>query len=119
MGKYLPRIALQAHKSDVPISQADAEMWEVDCPVVGLIHSIQFYCTAIVATASIKVKKNGSDITGAVTPTAGTPSIEEATDPFVNQGDNLTVHVTTDGTGTITDLTVTIFIKQQESIARI
>ena len=119
MAKYLSRVPLLAHKSSVPSSQADVEIYEITSPVVGLIKEIQFYCTAITATASACVKKDGTKITGDVTPVAGTPSIESPTDPFVNQGDALTVHATTDATGTFTDLSVSIIVKQQESISRI
>ena len=117
--KFFPRIALQAHKSSVGTGQADVEIYQIDCPVVGLIHHIQIYCTAIVATASVVVKKNGAAIIAATTPVAGTPSIVVPTDSFVNSGDDLTVHVTTDATGTFTDLSIAIIIKQQENIGTI
>jgi hypothetical protein len=119
MAKYIPRIAFLAHKSSVGASQADVEIFELNSPVKGLIHSIRVYCTALTAAASVTVKKNGAAITAATTPTAGAESIVEATDPFVNQGDVLTVHVTTDAAGSFTDLSVTIIIKQQEDITTI
>jgi hypothetical protein len=100
-------------------NQTDAEIYELNSPVKGLIHSIRVYCTALTAAASVTVKKNGTAITAATTPTAGTESIVEATDPFINQGDVLTVHVTTDAAGSFTDLSVTIIIKQQEDITTI
>ncbi len=119
MAKYLPKLIIPAHKSAVAASQSDVEIHEFTSPVVGLIHSIQAYCTAIAAAASCVVKKNGSAITSDITPTAGTPSVEAPTDPFLNQGDSLTVHVTTDGSGSFTDLTVLIIVKEQESISKI
>lgn len=119
MTKYLPKVILPAHKSAVAASQDDVEIHEVQCPITGLIHSIQVYCTDIVATASCIVKKNGTAIISATTPVAGTPSVVAPTDPFVAAGDALTVHVTTDGTGSFTDLTVLIIVKEQESITTI
>ena len=117
--KYIPRVTFPAYKSSVPADQADVEIYEVTSPVVGLIHSIQVYCTAIGATSSVRVKKNGANITDAITPVAGTPSVVTPSDTFVAQGDALTVHVTTDATGSFTDLTVLIIVKQQESISNI
>lgn len=119
MAKYLPKLVIPAHKSAVAASQADVEIHEITSPVTGLIHSIQAYCTAIVAAASCVVKKNGTAITAAITPVAGTPSVEAPIDPFVAAGDSLTVHVTTDAGGSFTDLTVLIIIKEQESITTI
>ena len=100
-------------------SVSDAEIFQINSPVAGLIHSIQFYCSGIAATASSRVKKNGVAITAAITPVAGTPSVISPIDPFLGSGDALTIHVTTDGTGSFTDLTITIVVKEQESIATI
>ena len=104
---------------DVGVSQSDVEFFEFTAPVSGLIHSIQFYCQAIAAAASVVVKKNAAAITPAVTPAAKTVSKVAPTDPFVNEEDAITVHATTDAAGSFTALTVTVIIKQQEAVSTI
>ena len=101
---------------NVGVSQSDVEFFEFTVPVPGLIHSIQFYCQAIAANASSQVKKNGTAITAAIIPAAKVVSRVVPTDPFVNEGDAITVHATTDAAGTFTALTVTVIIKQQEAV---
>ena len=104
---------------NVGVSQSDVEFFEFTVPVPGLIHSIQFYCQAIAAAASARVKKNGDPITGDIVPGAKAVSVVTPSDPFVNTGDAITVHATTDAAGTFTALTVTVIIKQQEAVSTI
>lgn len=81
--------------------------WQVD--------NVQVFCTAIVATAQADVQINGvSVLTGLITPVAGavTPGVLVA--PAARRGkftDPLQVKFTTNGTGTLTNVLVTVTIR--------
>lgn len=108
----LYRFAVTAHKGSVGSSLTDAEIFEFTMPVAATLESVQVYCTATAATASVDVKEGGTSVlSAAATPSAGavvTPTISDAN---IASGAAVTVHVTTDGTGTITDLSVTLVFK--------
>jgi len=110
------RYVVNAVKQNVGTGQSDMEIFQFNIWELCILHLIQIYCTAVAATASVMVKRNGVNIISAQTPVAGTPVVVTPDDKTLKAGDNLTVHVTTDATGTITDLNVSLVIKQQEEI---
>jgi hypothetical protein len=102
-------MVVQAHKSSVDVSQSDAEIFEFTAPAALTLSEVQVYCTATAATASVDVKEAGvSVLLVAATPSAGAVVKPTISDSAIASGAAVTVHVTTDGTGTITDLTVTL-----------
>lgn len=102
-------LILQAHKSAVAVSQADVEVFEFTTPFALILANVQVYCTATAATASVDVKEAGTTVlSAAVTPSAGAVAAGTIADAAIAGGAAVTVHVTTNGSGTITDLTVTL-----------
>jgi len=105
-------MVIPAHKTTVDISQSDVEIFEYTIPANMSVASVQVYCTAVAATASVEVKEAGTTIlASAITPSAGAVVTGTVSDAALASGAALTVHVTTNGTGTITDLSVTITCK--------
>jgi hypothetical protein len=97
------KMVVQAHKSSVGNSQSDAEIFEFTAPLAMTLSEVQVYCTATAATASVDVKEAGITVLS-----AGAVVKPTVSDPDIASGAAVTVHVTTNGTGTITDLTVTL-----------
>jgi|GEM_PF-1110856 len=101
------RRIITAHKSSVTSSQADVEVFEFDPSENLTLEEVQVYCTAVVATASVDVKEGGTTVlSSAATPAAGLVVKPTISDGSIASANNVTVHVTTDGSGSITDLTV-------------
>lgn len=111
----------------VPINTAGVEMVAVT-PYQGfptplyalygwLVETVQYFCVARVATANIELRVNAvssSVLTGPSQPTAGAvtfPGLQPITQRKFKYGDRLGVVVTSDGTGTITNLLVTVTIR--------
>lgn len=105
-------LVVQAHKSSVGSSLTDAEVFEFTSPAALTLVGVQVYCTAVTAVASVDVKEAGvSVLSGAVTPSANSVVTGTISDAGIASGAAVTVHVTTDAAGTITDLTVTLIFK--------
>ena len=116
MGKFTSNVAelldVVATKSSVAINQTAVEIFEWTAPQALILAEVQVYCTATVATASVDVLEAGvSVLSAAATPTAGTVVKPTISDAAIASGAAVTVAVTTNGTGTITDLTVTLRFK--------
>ena len=116
MGKFVSNVAellnVVALKSSVAISQTDVEIFEYTAPQALIVVEVQVYCTATAATASVDVKEAGTTVlSAAATPAANTVVKPTITDAAIASGAAVTVHVTTDGTGTITDLSVTLRLR--------
>ncbi len=106
------RRILTVHRSAVGSNESGTEIFEFDPAENLTIEEIQVYCTATTATASVEVKEAGvSVLTAAATPVAGSVVKPAISDASLSASNNLTVHVTTNGSGTITDLTVTLLLK--------
>jgi hypothetical protein len=102
-------LILQAHKTTVGANQTAAEIFEFTTPFALTLVNVQVYCTATAATASVDVREAGvSVLSAAATPSAGAVVTPTISDSAIASGAALTVNVTTDGTGSITDLTVTM-----------
>lgn len=103
---------VQAHKSSVENSESDTEVFEFTAPLAMTLTEVQVYCTDTAATASVDVKEEGTTVLeAAATPSAGAVVKPTISDSAIAADAAVTVHVTTDGTGTITDLTVTLLFK--------
>ena len=101
-----------AAKTTVAINQTDVEIFEYTAPQAMTLVDVQVYCTATAATSTVDVKEAGTTVLTAVaTPVAGTVVKPAITDSAIASGAAITVHVTTNGSGTITDLTVTLRFK--------
>jgi phosphatidate phosphatase APP1 len=116
MGKFVSSVAeyldVVATKSSVGNSQSDVEIFEWTAPQALVLAEVQVYCTATAATASVNVKEAGvSVLSAAATPTAGTVVKPTISDAAIASGAAVTVHVTTNATGTISDLSVTLKFK--------
>lgn len=117
--------------SSIPINQA-AVLFAAAVPYQGIpspfpyamkgwqIENVQVFCTAIVATAQIDVKagvagSTASVLTGLITPVAGTvvqgTLVASLAGRRFNLSDQLEVRATTNGTGTLTNVTVTVTIR--------
>ena len=110
---------IEAPVASVPINQAAAEFFQYTVPAIGQVVGINVYCTATAATASVDVQKNSvSILTGVVTPQAGVDvgATIDGTKNGLVASDVLTVNVTTNGTGTITNLAVVIEIDETRTL---
>jgi len=103
-------------KQDIGTGLTDVEIGKFKIYLIGVLHSIQVYVSDISATASLVVNKNESAITPSITPIAGSVVVVTPDPKTVREGDEICVHVTTNATGTMTDLNVAIIYKSQEEI---
>lgn len=114
------RKVVEGSKTTVPISQTAAEIFQYTVPENSSLVSVRVYCTATAATASVDVKNQGTTVlTGVVTPVAGSDVAGTLTGgaAALTAADVLTVLVTTNGTGTITDLQVVLEIETLRAVA--
>jgi hypothetical protein len=103
------RHVVTAHRASVSTSQSDVEVFEFDPPADLTLEEVQVYCSAVTATASVDVKEAGASVLSApATPAAGAVVKPAVSDGAVSGDNTLTIHVTTDGTGSITNLSVTL-----------
>lgn len=107
--------SVQAHKSSVGASQTDVEIFEFTAPTALTLTGVQVYVTSVTANGSVDVKEAGVsllsssvdvDLGGANTVLTGIIS-----DASIASGAAVSIHVTTDGTGAMSDLTVTLIFK--------
>jgi hypothetical protein len=116
----IDRKAVEAAKAAVAISQTAAEVFQYTVPENASLVSVRVYCTATAATASVDVKKQGTTVlTGTVTPVAGSDVAGTLTGgaAALTAADVLTVLVTTNGSGTITDLQVVLEIETLRAVS--
>ena len=106
------RRVVTAHVSSVGNSQSDVEVFAFDPAENLTLEEVQVYCTATAATASVDVKEGGTTVLSAsATPSAGSIVKPTISDASISSANEVTVHATTDGSGSITDLTVTLLFK--------
>ena len=102
-------------RAAVAISQTDVELLEFKPGKRFVIEEVQVYASAVVAAATIDVKIGGvSVLSTVVTPVADTATIGALVAAALRKGTSsstFTVHVTTDGSGTLTDLQVTVALR--------
>lgn len=106
------RRMVATYRASVGASQTDVEIFRFDPPVDLTLEEVQVYCTATGATASVNVKEGGASVlSAAATPVAGAVVKPAIADGQIAAANDVTVHVTTNGTGSITNLTVTLLFK--------
>lgn len=108
--KHIPCI-----RATVPISQSDLELLEFVPGKRFIVEEVQVYVSAIVAAGTIDVKVGGASVLSTViTPVADAAVVGALAGAAVRKGGSattVTVHVTTDGSGILTDLQVTFAIR--------
>lgn len=106
------RRMLTACRGSVGANQGGVEIFAWDPPGDVTMEEVQVYCSGVVAVAGVDVKVNGGSVLSApATPSAGVivkPVISAGSIPA---GHKVTVHVTTNGSGSISDLAVTMLLK--------
>jgi hypothetical protein len=103
---------VNAHLTSAAQNQSGVEVFEFDPPSAMTLEGVQVYCTSVTATASVDVRKSGTSVLSApATPVAGSVVKPTISSPAVGAGEPLTVQVTTNATGQIANLTVTLVLK--------
>lgn len=98
----------------VAVSQSDAKLASFQAPFGFTISEVCVHCSAVVATASVDVKEATTSIlSSAITPVADTNTLGTISDGVIADNAAVNIHVTTDGSGEITDLVVTLTCKRQ------
>lgn len=113
---FQDRRVVSAHCQSVVSSASDIELFAFDPREDLTVEEIQVYCRAVSSTATVDIKAGGSTLLSSpVTPSAG--SIVKATlsTATIADHENITVHATTDGSGSIGDLSVTLMMKATPS----
>ena len=106
------RRVLTAHAAAVSGNQADAAIYVFDPAEDLTLEGVQVYCTAVSASASVQVKKADSSVlAAAVVPVAGAVVKPTIADANIAAANPVSVRVTTDGAGSISNLAVTLFFK--------
>lgn len=106
------RRVMTAHAAVVGGNQADAAIFAFDPAADLTLEEVQVYCTAVSASASVQVKKADSSVlAAAAVPLAGTVVKPAVADANISASNPVSVRVTTDGAGSISDLAVTLFFK--------
>lgn len=107
----LDRRVLTVHRENVGTSQADVEIYAFSPPVDVVLEEVQVFCRSVAATASVDIKADGTSLlSAAATPLAGAIVKPAIAGGNVASASGLSVHVTTNGSGTLTDLTVTLLL---------
>jgi len=103
---------ITAYCAAVGANQSDATIFAYDPPEDLTLVEVQVYCTAVAASASVNVKENGvSVLASPATPSAGAIVKPAVADAAISGANNLTVHVTTNGTGSMANLSVSLLFK--------
>jgi hypothetical protein len=111
-GAGVARLPVTFHKDDVAISQADAKVAAFKPGFAFEIVGVQHFAAGVVAAASYVVKIGATAAISATTPAAGARGDATlAAAVSGGAGSEINLHVTTDGTGTLTDLTVVVLIR--------
>lgn len=106
------RRILTAYRASVGPNENGIEIFEFDPREDLTLEEVQIYCSAAAATASVDVKAGGSSLLSAPgTPAAGAVVKPAVAVSSISSASNLTVHVTTNASGTISNLAVTLLFK--------
>lgn len=106
------RRIVTAHCASIAANQSDAQVFAYDAPQDLTLAEVQVYCGSITATATVNVKAAGVSLLSApATPSAASIVKPAVSTPGISAGSRITVHVTTNGTGSIANLTVTLLLK--------
>lgn len=107
------RQVVTAHCASVGSGASALKVYEYRVPEDLILEDVQVFCTAMVATASVDVHEAGvSVLSAAATPVAGSLVRPGITDSAIALNASLTVHVTTGGSGSITNLSVAMVMRK-------
>ncbi len=105
------RRVLTVHRESVSAAQTNVLIYAFSPPVDVTLEEVQVFCRGVTATASVEVRADAVSLLSApATPLANTIATPVLASNSVTASEELRVHVTTNGSGTITDLTVTLLI---------
>jgi len=105
------RRVLTVHRESVGTNQSDVQIYAFSPPVDVVLEEVQVFCRNAVSTASVDVKADSTSVlSAAATPIAGTIVKPAITEGGIAAASELRVHVTTTGSGIMTDLTVTLLL---------
>lgn len=105
------RRVLTAHRSLIGSGETDLVVFGFEADRDMSLDGVQLYCSGMDAGASVDVKREGTSLlSSAAVPVAGEVVHAAVAASSITGGDALTVHVTTDGTGSIADLTVSLLV---------
>lgn len=111
-GTVRDRRILTTYRASIAGNQANLKIYEFDPREDLTIEEVQIFCSATTATAGVDIRAGGSSIlTVPATPVAGAIVKPAIADPSIQAANNLGIHVTTNATGDIGDLMVTLLIK--------
>lgn len=111
-GSVRDRWAVTAHRASVGGGLSSAAVFQFDAPRALTLEQVQVYCSGVTATASVDVKVAGASVLSAqAAPVAGAVVKPTISDAEIASGSAVTVHVTTGGTGQISDLAATLLFK--------
>lgn len=106
------RRIVSAHCASMGASESDVEVFRWQSPETLVVEQVQVYGRAVSGSVSVDVKENGSSIlAAAAVVVAGTVVVPTVNDPNLTSSNNMTVHVTTGSTSSVTDLAVTVVLK--------
>ncbi len=106
------RRVVTAYAAAIGGNQVDVAIYEFDPAENLTLEEVQVYCTAVSAWASVQVKEGGGSVLAAAAmPVAGAVVKPGIADANISSANNVTVRVTTDGSGSISNLAVTMFFK--------
>lgn len=106
------RWCVTAFYPQVGNSQTGLEVFEYRAPQGLVLEEVQVFCTATTSTTSIDVKEGGvSVLSAAATPVAGSVVRPTISDADIVSASSVSMCVTTNGSGSVTNLTVTLLFR--------
>ncbi len=105
------RRSVGGHAAALGAGLSAAEIFRYEADGDLGIDQVQVYCTGTSGTVSVDVKVAGASVLAArATPAAGAVVKPTVSQPAVASGAMITVHVTTDGSGSVSNLAVTLLL---------
>jgi hypothetical protein len=111
------RMIVSAHADQVGSSENALEIFKVWAPAALTIEQVQMYCMTVSATATVDIRKNSTTILSAPgNLQAGSVITPVVVNADIAHSDYLSVHVTTDASGSIGGLSVSMWIQSGISV---
>lgn len=103
---------IAAFCAELGSNQNAFKIFEFDPPRDMVLEEVQVFCTSAVASASVEVRQAGASLlTAAATLSGGNVVKPAIAQPSVSAASNLSVHVTTNLTGSVNNLAVTLIVR--------
>ena len=107
-----PSRVLVASLASLGANQSAFKIFEVQADRAWRLERVQAFCTAVGTGTSVDVKEAGASVlSGPVTPVAGDLVFAGVADPSIAAGARLSVHVTTGASGSVSNLSVALFVR--------